>query len=317
MMSDQLLRIARILPLMVIAVAAQGMNTLKPLRYGPNFSNDVHLDAPLGWGTWVPQTTLGMGLDWLEPLKVTHYGDLVPVEGQYLRAQGRIQVSPYYGLVQTALGFAPFKANPKMELRLVYTNMMYFGSNVEMAMGNRTDEHDIGVTWNSDYIYDHMYDEKDNDQIQSFGFWMDFNSQIYVLRLWGSLRYTLMDVNTDYEGKSYDYSRELPVYSRDFVFEAWGFLSFPLHGNIDLNSSIVYMSTGYLRESSGTYTKEPLGYVKQLLGPSLHWDSGKSRMSLMTGFWHRTKDKAFKGDVLEKFLVQFEYQKIWNMPFTN
>ncbi len=293
---------------------ADGGEYRAPLRYGPNLRHQFLADAPLYWGTWVPRSEARLDFSWIEPLGASPYGGLLPDSARYLRLQGATAISPYYASFQTALGFALFKANPRVELRLQYTNQLYAGSNVEMAMGSS--DKSIAETWNADYIYDQFYENSYTDQMQSFGFSADFSYYAEALELLGSLRYTLLDVSADFDGKSYDYARSLPVYSRDFVFEASLFAGYAWSEHLDWTADVSYTTTGYLRDAaSGSYSREPLGYVKALLGPSWNWNEGRSRLSLSAGGWHRTKLSAYDGPVIEQALVQALYTYQWNLAF--
>jgi len=284
-------------------------------HFGPNLRNQLFVNAPVQWGGWVPQTDAGFDFSWIEPLGIAHYGDETADTSRYLRLQGLLTMSPYYAELESALGISPFNANPRVEFRFVYGNLIYLGSNVEMAMRGRTQESSVADTWNASHIYGSMYDNWSLEQIQSFGFWMDLDFSLESAELSGSLRYSLLDVRTDFSGKSFDYSRGLPVYSRDFVFEAHGHLAVPVSSFWDWKCQSSYYSTGYLRDPSGSYAKEPLGYLKVTSGAVRHWNNKHSAFSMEGGFWMRTTEDSFKGALAEQFLVQLRYQQDWSFNF--
>lgn len=294
---------------------ASGPESLSALHFGPNLRHQFMGNAPFAWGTWVPQADARIDFSWIEPLNAAHYGDEVTDSSRFMRLQGVFAVSPYYIELQTAIGVAPFQANPQVELRFVYSNLFYLGTNVEMAMGDRARESSISRTWRSDYIYDSYYDESTFDQYQSFGFWADLDLRLSKARLLAAIHYTLMDIRTDYDGKSFDYTRGLPVYSRDFVFEGSAFATIPIGRSWDWVCDGIYYSTGYLRDATGTYTKEPMGYVRTLTGPSWHWDEGHSRLTITPGYWLRTKESAYDGSLAEQFILQLHYQRNWKFAF--
>ena len=284
-------------------------------QMGPNLHHNVRGNMPLAWGSWVPQGQVMLDFNWFEPLEAVPYGSVVTDTNQYLRVQGTLDVSPFYAQIKAAIGLALFKANPHAEARIVYSNMLFIGSNVEMAMGNRTDEPRASKTWHADYIFDRLYDESSADQIQSFGFWVDFNFKISSMRMWASLGYTYLDVSTDYDGKSYDYSRGLPVYSRDDVFTGKMHTAFAAGEHWDWFFDFTYCGTGYLEGSAGEYSKEPLSYALLLSGPSWFWDQGRSRISFAPGVWQRWGEDSFDGSVWEQFIVQLNYQGTWHLSF--
>lgn len=293
-------------------------NTLAPPeQYGPNLGFRLLGDTPLGWGAWVPTGQARLDFNWYEPLASSSYGTALGDGARYLRLQGAVALSPYYAELQTALGVAPVATNPRFDIRLVYRNLVYLGSNVEMAMADRAEEKEISKTWSADYIYDQFYDESSFAQIQSFGFWIDVEYVLAALRLQGSTRYTLLDVRTDYDGKSYDYSRNLPVFSRDFVLEGEMNAALTLGDHLNLLGDLYYCSTGALRDAGGEYSKVPLSYWQALLGPQWIWNRSHSFLSSQAGFRQRLQDDSFAGSWNEHLLVKIEYATYWDFFFAH
>jgi hypothetical protein len=285
------------------------------LKYGPNLSWSVAGNTPFVWGSWLPQAAGKVAFNWIEPLNYLPYGQPLDKHASFLRFNADVEVSPFYGGFSMGLGCRPFRTNPQVEIRFIYDNFIYFNSNVEMTLTDSSGTGNIADSWNADYITDNLYDNSSVDFMQNFGFWLDLDYSFGVGGLLGmGFHYTLVDINTDYEGKSYDYSRNIPVFSRDFIFEFILYGFFPVNPNWAVALNVNQYNTGYSRSSTGTYLKESLSYTKVLTGPSYTWNKGNDRITLMPGYWIRGKKRHYEGSLQEQFLIQLQYQGSLNFP---
>lgn len=269
-----------------------GFDRLGNWNYGPNLRHHSQVELPLHWGVWVPMANYGLRFDWLEPLQANRYhGTDLGVDPRFLRWQVGGDISPYYALFSTALGFQFVK---RVEMRLHYTNQLFFGSNVQMGMEGRDHVPNVRETWRADYIFNRIYQGSWQDQMQNFGFWMDFDLSFRSCRTGLAMRYTLIDISTNHDSKSYDFARALPVYSREFVAEFNMYSAIPVHERWDVLLTAQLMTTGWIRDLLGNYTKEPLRQLVAFAGPTW-WPNGRDknlRLQSQLGFWDRPVDQS-------------------------
>ncbi len=287
-------------------------------RYGPNLSWRLMGNTPFVWGQWLPQAEGSLRYTWLEPLDSLNYGDILGVAPTYLKMEASLEVSPFYGGYTAGLGLRPIKTNPQLEVTFMYESYLYFNSNLEMVTSDVSGSGRIAETWNADYISDNV---RKNDSVAwDYSQLFDFGASLEYFFKAGSLlgvgvHYVLSDITTDFDGKSYDYKRNMPIFSRDFLME----LQF--YGRLAFNAYIAgvfesnYLRTGYLRKG-GSVEKESLGYGMLKAGPQVSWNNGMSSVTLEFGGWKRYKSKSYDGSVSQEFLVQLEYEGYFSFPFS-
>ena len=287
-------------------------------RYGPYLSWRLMGITPFVWGQWLPQAEGSLRYTWLEPLDSLNYGDALGIAPTYLKMETSLEVSPFYGGYTAGLGLRPFKTNPQVEVTFMYESYLYFNSNLEMVTSDVSGSGRIAETWNADYISDNV---RKNDSVAwDYSQLFDFGASMEYFFKAGSLlgvgvHYVLSDITTDFNSKSYDYKRNIPIYSRDFLMELqfYGRLAFNefVAGVFETN----YLRTGYLRKGSSV-EKESLGYGMVKAGPQISWDKGMSSVTLQFGGWKRYKSKSYDGSVSQEFLVQLEYEGYFSFPFS-
>ncbi|MCQ2097287.1 MAG: hypothetical protein MJY87_05005 [Fibrobacter sp.] len=297
---------------------AQNFNygTLCGFRYGPNLSWTFSGNTPFVWGQWLPQAYGSLHYTWLEPLDRLTYGDKLGRTPSYWRMDAAVEVTPFYGGYLAGIGIRPFQFNPQLELNVTYESYLYFKSNLEMVTADVKGGGRIAETWNADYITNNVFnDEAEFDYAQL----VDMSAVLTYAFPRGSIlgvsmHYILSDVSTDYNGKSYDYKRNIPVFSRDFLIEFENFGRIPLNENFALLYETTYYRTGYLR-SEHTVQKEALSYGKMLLGGHFSWNDGFQNISLEVGAWKRFKERFYDGKLSQRFLVQLTYEGYFSFPF--
>ena len=285
-------------------------------RYGPNLSWSVMGNTPFVWGQWLPQATGMLHYAWLEPLDELPYGERLEPNPSYLRMDAAVEVSPFYSGYLAGLGLRPFKTNPQVELNVVYESYLFLGSNLEMVTAEVEGEGRIAESWNADYIVDNIYKDKAAfDYIQLIDMAISLSYSLPKGSVLGlKFHYILSDISTDFDGKSYDYRRNIPVFSRDFllVLDTYGRLPLTKHFAALFESN--FYKTGVLRDGN-TVQKESLGYGKAMLGAHFFWDDGKQNIILEVGGWKRTEERFYNGSFAQQFLVQLEYQGYFSFPF--
>jgi hypothetical protein len=228
-----------------------------------------------------------------------------------------VEVSPFYGGYRAGLGLRPFKVNPQIEFNFVYESYFYFKSNLEMVNADVKGKGHIAETWNSEYILDHVgkSDSSDFDYAQLFDMSIDLS---YSLPHGGSIgvgaHYVLSDISTDFEGKSYDYERNIPVFSRDYIIEIQSFGRFPVNDLVSILYEGMYLKTGLLR-SGGSVRKESLSYRMVLLGTHFSWNDGLRNFIVKAGMWRRDKKRFYNGSFAQQLLIQLEYKGYFSFPF--
>jgi hypothetical protein len=285
-------------------------------RYGPNLSWTIMGNTPFVWGQWLPQATGMLHYTWLEPLDELAYGEKLESLPSYLRMDAAIEVSPFYAGYLAGIGIRPFKTNPQIEANVVYESYLYMRSNLEMVTAEVEGEGRIAESWNADYVVDNIYKDDaafDYTQLIDMSFCLN-----YALPKGSNLglkfHYILLDVSTDFDGKSYDYRRNIPVFSRDFllVLDTYGHIPLTKHFAAIFESN--FYKTGFLRDRN-TVRKESLGYGRAMLGAHFFWSEERQNIILEVGGWKRTEKRFYDGSFAQQFLVQLEYQGYFSFPF--
>ena len=311
-----LLNVAFLLSLSFGAVGVDH-SSLVGLRYGPNLSWGGMVNTPIVWGQWVPQATVGMRYTWLEPLAPLNYGEPIGFASAYLKMDASVEVSPFYGGFRAGLGLRPFRVNPQIEFNFLYESFFYFKSNLEMVNADVKGKGAIAETWNSDYIFKNVWhsDHAEFDYAQFFDMGIDFSYTLPHGSVIGvGAHYVLTDISTDFDGKSYDYERNIPVFSRDYIVELQSFGRFPVNDLMAIVYEGVYLKTGLLR-SGGNVKKESLSYRMMLLGSHFSWKNGFRNLIVKAGMWKRDKERFYNGSFAQQLLVQFEYKGYFSFPF--
>ena len=275
-----------------VATYADGFNEIANygFRYGPNLSWSLMGNTPFVWGQWLPQATGMLHYTWLEPLQDLAYGERLDVNPTYLRMDAALEVSPFYGGYLAGLGIRPLKTNPQLELNAVYESYLYFQSNLEMVTAEVEGEGRIAESWNADYITDNLYEDDGEVNYMQL---IDLAASLSYSFPRGSIlgvkfHYVLSDISTDFEGKSYDYRRNIPVFSRDFIIVLDGYGRIPLNNHFAVLFESNFYKTGLLREKN-TVQKESLSYGKAMIGTHFFWDEGLQNIILEVGGWSRLK----------------------------
>jgi hypothetical protein len=304
------------------ALAASALQ--EPFRiFGPQLQWGALASSGLNpRGAWMPQGNIRFHFDWLEPLDETPYHTPLLASDRFLRFSGNAELSPLYGLFGVAIGAAPLPLRAlQVEFRLSYTNLIYFDSNVEMPLSDGSGK--IQNTWNAGYIFDHLHDRSSFGQIQNFAFRVEISSQLSWMRFWAFGQFSLVDVKSSFfgsqfSGKSFDYKHNIPVFSRDHLWQAGWNGTFLMSPFLDWNLAVDFYRTGKTIHTDNPkfFDKEPLGYVKLLTGPEFTWQSDKVRHKLLLrpGVWVRFKGNGDFGDSLtDRIIMELRYLQSWHL----
>lgn len=284
-------------------------------RYGPNMSWRLFANTPFVWGAWLPQSYAALNYTWLEPIDTLAYGEKLGRKSSFLRLDASVEVTPFYGGYRLGLGVKPFKTNPYIEMNFTYESYLFFKSNLEMVTADVENGGKIAETWNADYIVDNIWgDDAEFDYAQLF----DISTEIgYAFQhgavLGVAMHYILSDVSTNFDGKSYDYKRNIPIFSRDFLIQLDLFGRKPITDMVAFVFESNYYRTGYLR-SKNTVQKEALSYVKTMAGAHLSWNDGLRNLLIEVGGWNRLKKRFDKGGVSQQLLFQIQYDGFFTFP---
>lgn len=282
------------------------------LHYGPNVSWTASANTPFVWGQWLPQLNVGADFNWIEPMGDSlAYGGKIEDRASFLRLQLSIDLSPFYTGFMVGLGIRPFQTNPQVEVRFLYSSSVYFNSNIEMILIDSDEGTSIADSWNAEYILDHAWTQNFStfDFSQSFNLFLDFD---YVFKRGTVIglgsHFTLTDIMTKHDNKSYDYARNIPVFSRDYILELIIYNHIPLNPHWKLLSYFNAYQTGFLRSNDGTVLKESLNYGKVMAGFVYLWKDGKQAFSVTPGFWMRPKKETYNGSLVQQFIIHLQYQ---------
>jgi hypothetical protein len=175
----------------------------------------------------------------------------------------------------------------------------------------------IAESWNADYIVDNLYeDDGAFDYMQLIDLAVSLSYSFPKGSILGAkFHYVLSDISTDFDGKSYDYRRNIPVFSRDFILVLDTYGRIPLNGHFAVLFESNFYRTGLLRKKN-TVKKEALSYGKAMLGTHFFWKDGRQNIILEVGGWQRTDKRFYDGSLAQQFLVQLEYQGYFSFPFS-
>jgi len=288
---------------------------------GPNIEYEVRgAAAPAGFkGAFVPQASTSFDFNWIEFLGADGYGVWKPNRTNYLRFMAGADLSPFYGTLRMGLGFAPLPPPfAILELRFVYSNENLFWSDVEMPMklGEKPLVKDV---WNGEYIFAQFYGNSKYSQIQSYDVQLGGRYTSRSLEMLFLFHFALIDIASDYEKKSFDYMRGIPLYSRDYVVAEEFSSVYNISSNFSwgLDFSVMFSGRQFKFYSPfKAYDKEPLYYSVLSTGPLWRFDGGRSYISLSPGFFTRSgKDNVFSDRINERIILSIQYKYFWDFRF--
>ncbi|MCL1957958.1 MAG: hypothetical protein FWF63_11605 [Fibromonadales bacterium] len=288
---------------------------------GPNIEYGVFGSAaPAGFrGAFVPQLNTNFDFNWLEFLGEDGYGVWKPNKTNYLRFMAGAELSPFYGTLRMGLGFAPLPPPfAILELRFVYSNENMFWSDVEMPM-KPGDKPPVQETWNAKYMFDQFYGNSKYSQIQSYDVQLGGRYTSQTFELFFLFHFALIDIASDYEKKSFDYMRGIPLYSRDYVVaeEFSGVYNIGSNFSWGLDFSVMFSGRQFKFYSPfKAYDKEPLSYSVVSTGPLWRFSDGRSYISFSPGFFTRGgKENVFSDSFEERILLSIQYKYFWDFRF--
>jgi len=296
-------------------------NAASPPVLGPNIEYGVFgAAAPAGFkGAFVPQANTNFDFNWIEFLGTDGYGVWKPNKTNYLRFMAGAELSPFYGTLRMGLGFAPLPPPfAILELRFVYSNENLFWSNVEMPM-KPGEQPLVEDTWNSGHIFSKFYGDSKYSQIQSYDMQLGGRYTSQRFELFFLFHFALIDITSDYEKKSFDYMRGIPLYSRDYVVAEEFSAIYDIGPNFSwgLDFSVMFSGRQFKFYSPfKAYDKEPLSYSILSSGPIWRFDGGRSYISFSPGFFTRSgKDNVFSDPINERFILSVQYKYFWDFRF--
>jgi len=296
-------------------------NVASPPVLGPNIEYGVFgAAAPAGFkGAFIPQASTNIDFNWLEFLGADGYGVWKPNKTNYLRFMAGAELSPFYGTLRMGLGFAPLPPPfAILELRFVYSNENLFRSDVEMPMKPR-EQPLVENTWNGEYIFSKFYRDSKYAQIQSYDMQLGGRYTSQRLELFFLFHFALIDIASDYEKKSFDYMRGIPLYSRDYVVAEEFSAIYDIGPNFFwcLDFSVMFSGRQFKFYSPfKAYDKEPLSYSVLSSGPMWRFSDGRSYIYFSPGFFTRSgKDNVFSDSIKDRFILSVQYKYFWDFRF--
>jgi hypothetical protein len=291
------------------------------LTLGPNIEYGVlGTAAPAHFkGAFIPQLNTNVVLSWVEPLGANSYGTWIPNKTNYIKFMVGAELSPFYGTIKAGLGTAPLPPPfAVLELSFVYSNENLFWSDVEMPMKSY-ELPLINDTWNAEYILDKFYKNSSYSQVQSYDVRLGGKYTSQVLYLSFLSHFTLIDITSDYDKKSFDYMLGIPLFSRDYVLAEELSMVYNFGSSFSWNVEFAAMLSGkqlnfYVPFKA--YSKEPLSYYIISTGPLWRFSGGRSCFSVNSGFFMRNnKDNVFEDSLKEKILLSIQYKYFWDFKF--
>jgi len=307
---------------LVLVLYCVGFAIPAPVLLGPNIEyGALGAAAPADFrGNFVPQANFSADFSWIEPLGADPYGTWKANKTNYIRFLVGAELSPFYGTLRAGIGFAvlppPFAV---LELRLLYSNENLLWSNVEMPMKPGETNPSINEAWDAGYIFDHFYDRSSHAQIQSFDVQLAGRYTSRKLDISFLISFGLMDVLSDYDKKSFDYMRGIPLYNRDYIVSEELSAVYNFGENFSWNADFLILFSGRqfkFYSPIETYSKEPLMYSLTSTGPLWKFNKGKSFLSVSPGlFMFGDDSKIFKDSVKDRIILSIKYKHLWNFSF--
>jgi len=288
---------------------------------GPNVEYSASgTAAPMHFkGAFVPQLNTSIDFSWIEPLGANGYGTWVPNRTNYIRFMAGGELSPFYGTVRAGLGVAPLPPPFAIfELSFLYSNENLFWSDVEMPM-KPGESPLINDVWNARYMFDKFYRYSSYSQVQSYDVRLGGRHTSQDLYFSFMLHFTLIDINSDYDRKSFDYMIGIPLFSRDYVLAEELSVIYNLGKRFSWNTGFTAILSG--RQFSfytpfKAYDKEPLSYYIISTGPLWRFSGGSSWLSVNPGLFIRSsKNDIFNDSLKEKILLSIQYKRFWDFKF--
>ncbi|GBU23495.1 hypothetical protein R83H12_00106 [Fibrobacteria bacterium R8-3-H12] len=307
--------------ILALFCASFAYNAASPPVLGPNIEYGIFgAAAPAGFrGAFVPQANTNVDFCWIEFLGADGYGVWKPNKTNYLRFMAGAELSPFYGTLRMGLGFAPLPPPfAILELRFVYSNENLFWSDVEMPMkpGEQPLVEDV---WNAKNMFEHFYGDSKYSQIQSYDMQLGGRYTSHNLELFFLFHFALIDITSDYEKKSFDYMRGIPLYSRDYIVAEEFSAVYNIGSNLSWSFDFSLMFSGRqfkFYSPFKAYDKEPLYYSLLSTGPLWKFSNGKSYISLSPGFFTRSgKDNVFSDSIKERIILSIQYKYFWDFRF--
>jgi len=296
-------------------------NAASPLVLGPNIEYGISgAAAPIGFrGAFVPQANANFDFSWIEFLGADGYGVWKPNKTNYLRFMAGAELSPFYGTIRMGLGFAPLPPPfAILELRFVYSNENLLWSDVEMP--RKPDEQPmVENIWNAKYMFDQFYSKSKYSQIQSYDTQLGGRYTSRVFELFFRFHFALIDITSDYNDKSFDYMRGIPLYSRDYVVAEEFSAVYNIGSNFSwgLDFSLMFSGRQFKFYSPfKAYDNEPLSYSLLSSGPLWRFSGSRSYISFSPGFFTRSgKDNVFLDSFKERIILSIQYKYFWDFRF--
>lgn len=202
-------------------LAAVDLQFLNSPKYGTNLNNGIQLESPSKPTLANSNFRYRLTLDWLEPFLQSRI-DTLKASDTYLRSLSHVEISPYFAAFGTGLGI---KALPFTELSIHYSHLSYLGSGVRLS------KTDVTSQWNSQAIGERAYNSDGYEFIQTvhlkyrfFYYTSRFHSEILV-------DHQLIDIKSTHQEYFYDYSRGMPIFAKDDIFELQASLAYKLTPN--------------------------------------------------------------------------------------
>jgi len=291
------------------------------LTLGPNVEYGASgAAAPAQFkGAFVPRLNTNVDFSWLEPLGADGYGTWVPNKTNYLRFMVGAELSPFYGTIRAGIGIAPLPPPfAVLEFGFVYSNENMLWSDVEMPM-KASESPLIGDAWNAEYMFAKFYKKSSYSQVQSYDLQLGGRYVSQDIYLYLLFHFALVDINSDYDNKSFDYMLGIPLFSRDYVLAEELSVIYNISESFSWNTEFTAILSGRQFKFYApfkAYDKEPLSYYMLSTGPLWRFSGGRSWLSVSPGFFIRYGDhNIFKDSLKEKILLSIQFKHFWDFKF--
>jgi hypothetical protein len=300
--------------LIISVVHSKDYDAIWPRYWGPQLHQGVFSEGGVSDNFIFPRLNYTVALDWYSVLNLYRCGDgcvntqnLNDPNATYLRFMTRMDVSPLYIKGHAGLGV---KFLPYLELMMVYSNMVYFGSNVELPLGGIHSGEQLDDVWSRKEIFARLYERKSIDVVQNFQFRYHFYRHSPSLLMDFIISHTLSDVKTALMNRSYDYSLNLPIARKDHILESTARLLMPLpRNNMKVLFAADYITTGFLKGMFKSYTDASIQLLSLRSGVLWYPDGlqGNHYWALVGGV--RVRNVRIEiSSLASKAFLQFLYQ---------
>lgn len=192
-------------------------------KFGTNINHRFQIQSPSNLSSANSQMNYRGTLNWMEPL-FSSRPDTIKSSDTYLHSISHFEISPFYTQFATGIGIQPI---PFFEFSIHYSHLSFLGSTAHLNKDK------LNQQWDPEWIDNNNYDNRGYEFIQTIH--LNYKLSFYNPKISTELvvDHQLLDVKSPHREYFFDYSRSMPVYSRDDIFRLQGSFAYKFDSTIE------------------------------------------------------------------------------------